>query len=537
MKKKLKAVVGIITAVIPLVCLLNPVIVAAQKTYASSETHQVNGVCLLCGVSSPGNPVNNTSLDDYSTFNITAGILGTSVEQTLIFPSGSAAGCDSLVIGIGSGNALLSASLFGGVTVETYNGATANNDAHVVDSSVLRLLQCNTRAEVLLHPQQQFDRVKIRLSSSLVGLLTGFRVYYAFRKRSPDNPLYLPPEGMVCGAPYIIIQNHQPYVRYNVRIIYTAFSNLIQDTSYTAAGDSIRLPYYANFAGSQGDIYVQAVDTVRGCLSDSTHHSYFAGSTSVLPRVDVDSVHICQGDTAVLHAVQVTPNALYSILWYSAPTGGTLLYTGPDFRVAPAITTSYYVTAKGSCEYPKRIAVKVQVTPRIPPVLDRDTLFLIIGASDTVRAVSPAGATFRWYTAATGGTLIYTGSNLSVSFTTAGTYYYYVESVVDGCVSSRTRVVIVVSNSLRTSAAKTAITFYPNPATGLIRVVYPKDLSGAWFTINDLSGRSVHRSVITARNVIKLPPSIPAGTYVVQIHVSGNPNTISGSIVISPLQK
>lgn len=87
-------------------------------------------MCLLCSVSFPENPVRNDNLNDYSAFVINVGLLGVSVEQTLIFPTPGASGCDSLIVGIGSGDPVLSVSLFGGVTVETYNGSVANNHMH-----------------------------------------------------------------------------------------------------------------------------------------------------------------------------------------------------------------------------------------------------------------------------------------------------------------------------------------------------------------------------------------------------------------------
>ena len=114
------------------------------QVYANSQTNGVTGICLLCGVSNPDNPINNGNLNDYSTFNITVGLLGVTVYQTLIFPAASTTGCDSLIIGIGSGNTALSVNLLAGLTVQTFNGSVVNNDAQTVDSTHLRL-QGNSR--------------------------------------------------------------------------------------------------------------------------------------------------------------------------------------------------------------------------------------------------------------------------------------------------------------------------------------------------------------------------------------------------------
>lgn len=509
---------------------------SAQKTYANSQTNQVNGVCLLCGVTSPNNPVNASSLDDYSTFVINVGLLGVSVEQTLIFPAASNAGCDSLVIGIGSSNTVLSANLFGGVTVETYNGTTANNDAKVVSSGILRLLDCNTRAEVLLRPTAQFDRVKIKLSSALLGLLTSFHLYYAYKKNSIANPVYSPQEGIVCGATPVLIQNHQEGVDYHIRIIYSGLSTIFLDTAYVVQNnDTVFLPPYDRFASAQGDIYIQAVNPVTGCKSDSVHHAYWAGSASALPNVDADSVHICQGDTATLHATQVLFNPLYSNVWYNAAAGGTLLYTGDIFKVSPATTTTYFVTGKAYCEYPSRRPVKVQVTPRTPPALVNNPLSVVLNTTDTLRAISPADAVFRWYNAPAGGTLLFTGSKLPVHPVTTDTLHYYVESVVDGCVSSRTHAIVVVTLTYGLADNKENMTgqldFYPNPTTGQVWFKENKAFKNSMVVINSMDGIPVYQTILKT-NSVQLPGSLPAGAYVIQLRTKTG-KIYSGKVLIS----
>ncbi|HVI44699.1 MAG TPA: hypothetical protein VM802_07510, partial [Chitinophaga sp.] len=170
-----------------LLCLL--VRQANAQVYANTENNGVSGtgICIGCGVLNSGNAV-NPNLTDYSTFSITAGLLDVAVYQTLIFPAASTTGCDSLIIRIGSSNAVLSAAILGGVTVQTFNGSTPNNDAQAVSTSILRILQGNQDGEILLKPAQTFDRVKVTLTSSLVGLLSSFRIYFALRKPSVATP-------------------------------------------------------------------------------------------------------------------------------------------------------------------------------------------------------------------------------------------------------------------------------------------------------------------------------------------------------------
>lgn len=493
-----------------------------QPTYATSQTNQVTGICIGCGVVNPNNPINNSNLTDYSTFTITAGLLNVSVSQTLIFPAASSTGCDSLIIGIGSGNTLLSVALFGGVKVETLLGSTSNNDSQTISTGILRLLECNTRAEVHLRPGRQFDRVKVTVSSSLLGLLQSFRLYYAYKKNSVPDPLFFPPEGVNCGAPKVPVLNHQPGINYNVQIIYAAFFNPVFDTAYTVINsDTITLPFWTRFAGAQGDIYVQAVNSITGCTSDTVRHAYFAGSSSALPLVNADSVHICRGDSVTLVASQAVNNPLYSLLWYDAPAGGNLLFTGASYRVSPAATDTFYVAGRASCEYPFRAPVKIQVTQKTPPVLADDTLFVTINTTDTLRAISPAGATFRWYTAPTGGTLLFTGNKFAVTPVTLDAIIYYVESELNGCISSsRTRAIVKPVNSLRMTTDKQdlpgPLEVYPNPTTGYLRFKGLPAAPGSMLTVSDLHGHILLQRTLQ-NNYQVLPSTLPAGTYLLQL--------------------
>jgi hypothetical protein len=421
------------------------------QVYANSQVNGVTGLCLICGVSNPNNPVNNSNVNDYSTFNITAGLLGTTVYQTLLFPAVSTTGCDSLIIGIGSGDALLSVNLFAGITVQTFNGTTANNDVQQITASNLSLLQNNTRAEVRLKPANTFDRVKITLSSSLVGLLNGFRLYYAYHTPGtptpvvtdstaicagdsatlsatgasgatirwynaagggsllftgnnyrvspaatttyyaeatlngcnslrkpvkvtvnprPANPVYSVPQGFVCGNATLPVTNHTNGINYRVAVHYVPFDGLPGDTSYLVINnDTITVPQRLPVIGSSimVNVYVQAINPLTGCTSDTISNLFIQGASARIPTVNADSITICKGDTATFIASNPILN-LVEFSWYDAPTGGNLLFTGATFKTSPSVTTSYYVEAKFNCVFPVRKAVKVIVTKLPAPV-------------------------------------------------------------------------------------------------------------------------------------------------------------------------
>jgi hypothetical protein len=419
------------------------------QVYSNSQTNGVTGLCVLCSVNNPNNAVGSTSLNDYSTFSITAGLLGTTVYQTLIFPAVSTTGCDSLIIGIGSSDALLSVNLFSGITVQTFNGVTANNDVQQITSSSLRLLQSNTRAEVLLKPVNTFDRVKITLSSSLVGLLNGFRLYYAYHKPiiptptaidstaicaggtttltatgitgstirwynaanggtllftgsnyvvstantatyyaeanvngctssrkpvkvivnpKPANPVYLVPQGIVCGSAALLVSNYTSGINYSVSIHYVPLLAPTFDTAYTVINSNLVVtPAVVIANGGQAYVNIQAVNSVTGCRSDTVSSIIVIGSSARLPVVNVDSITICKGDTAAFTASNPVSTQV-QFFWYDAPFGGNLLFIGPTFKISPQITTTYYVAARYTCEFPTRKAIKVIVTKLPDPI-------------------------------------------------------------------------------------------------------------------------------------------------------------------------
>ena len=318
----------------------------AQKVYATTQDNGVSGLCLLCGVSNPSNPVNNSSLTDYSTFNETVGLLGVSVYQDLIFPGvNTDVGCDSLVVGLGSGSALLSVALLGGVTIESYNGTTPNGDVTNVSTAILRLLSgAGAEGEVFFVPQKSFDRVRISLNSSLAGALTSLELYYAYTDKT------------VLTAP-------------------------------TLSGGN--------------------------------------------------AVTLCSGSTAVLTASANDTAA--TLNWFTQPSGGTPVYTGSSYSVSPATTTTYYVESDlGSCSSPARTAVKVTVNalPVVPGLVNA-SLTVCSGNPATFSVMNPeSGVTYNWYTVATGGTPVATGTQYTIqAATTSQNYYLEADSASSGCAS------------------------------------------------------------------------------------------------------
>jgi gliding motility-associated-like protein len=159
-----------------------------------------------------------------------------------------------------------------------------------------------------------------------------------------------------------------------------------------------------------------------------------------IPVVPVATdANICSGSSAVL--IATAPGGTYQ--WFNAPTGGTLLFTGASYTT-PALTTTtqYYVqTTVLGCTSPRTIVtVTVNPAPVAPTALGAT---ICAGQSAALTATAPGGS-YEWYSSATGGALLGTGTTYN-SPPLATSTTYYVQSVSAGCAGPRTAVTVVVN--------------------------------------------------------------------------------------------
>src|SRR5690606_20058607 len=115
-----------------------------------------------------------------------------------------------------------------------------------------------------------------------------------------------------------------------------------------------------------------------------------------------------------------------TVRWYSAASGGTLLHTGTSFTT-PSLsgTDPYYAescnTSTG-CKAPTRKQIQAGINP-IPATAGGSNVGRCgPGTVALAATVGSGGNTVRWYSAASGGTLLHTGTSFttpSLSGTTA----------------------------------------------------------------------------------------------------------------------
>ncbi|WP_291144694.1 gliding motility-associated C-terminal domain-containing protein [Flavobacterium sp. UBA7680] len=160
---------------------------------------------------------------------------------------------------------------------------------------------------------------------------------------------------------------------------------------------------------------------------------------------------VCAGATPTLTA---TPAAGTTLAWYSSAASTTPLITGNTFTT-PVLNanTTYYIgiSRVAGCEGNVRVPVVLNVSnPVAPAVNNAGTAICSTGATQqtTLTLLNPIpGTTYSWYSVASGGVALATGTTYSPTVP-LGTTTFYVEGAIGSCVSPTRTTVNVVSTAV-----------------------------------------------------------------------------------------
>lgn len=181
--------------------------------------------------------------------------------------------------------------------------------------------------------------------------------------------------------------------------------------------------------------YVQT--TVNGCTSARTPVVVTVNPTPVAPTAL--GAAICNNTSVTLEAT--APGGNYE--WYEAASGGLPIKSSSTYTT-PALTatTTYYVqTVDNGCPSARTaVTVMVDAVPDAPTISGVD---ICSGTATTLTPTAPGGM-YRWFNQASGGTPLATAASFNTPTLTASTTYY-VQTIVNGCVSSRVPVAVTVN--------------------------------------------------------------------------------------------
>ncbi len=230
----------------------------------------------------------------------------------------------------------------------------------------------------------------------------------------------------------------------------TVGSNMISgatSASYTTAALGSSITYWVRRVGA-----APCSNTTGGVAQTIT-----VNSLSTAPTAITGTTTICNGGSTTLSVSGGSPGTGASWKWYSGSCGGTLVGTGSSVTVSPTSNTTYYARAEGTCNTTTCASATVTVNSLSAAATGITGTTTICNGGSTTLSVSGGslgtGASWKWYSGSCGGTLVGTGSSVTVSPTSNTTYYVRAEGT---CNTTTCASATVTVNSL--SAAATGIT-------------------------------------------------------------------------------
>jgi gliding motility-associated-like protein len=198
----------------------------------------------------------------------------------------------------------------------------------------------------------------------------------------------------------------------------------------------------------------------------------------------------CVGNTLQFNGTSTTSNGVATNQWnWTFGDGGTAAVQNPmhTYNSAGTFNVNLQTIANDGCVADTTKEVLVNARPVVDVV--NDSLYLCIGDDATWTVQNPvAGATYNWYDAATGGTLLGSGTSYTANNIT-GTTLVYVEGVVAGCVSdTRKEAVALILPTLATpvvvvdSVGSNLLRFRWNAVPGAIGYEVSVNGGSSWTT-------------------------------------------------------
>jgi len=192
----------------------------------------------------------------------------------------------------------------------------------------------------------------------------------------------------------------------------------------------------------------RAVVTSGVCSSStSSVATVTVNSNTAITTQSTSPAPVCAGSTIGDITVAASGTGTVTYQWYSntsaSNTGGTLLTGETGTSYTPTNTTAgnyyYYAIATSSCSTASSSVATVVVNPLPPvPVASNQTVCSNGSPTQTLTATA-TGGTITWYTAATGGSLVASPTQVGV-----GSITYYAESSNETC-SSLTRTAVTLT--------------------------------------------------------------------------------------------
>ncbi len=402
-----------------------------ERVYATSQT---NGG-LLGTVSNAANVV-GSGINTSASLSVPLGALGVaSAYVQPRFGSTLPAGT-STHLKIGVNPTLLGAGIT--VNVQAYNGTTAVG-ASVNMGALLSLLNGQYTEEIVFTPQTSggtpvsYNGVRVTLNGGLLSIAANVDVYYAYYLQdasasiacdAPAEVLYGSTGALLSGVNQV--ENPQNAIDGNTNTFTRLRSNVgVLDKTY------IRSLY--NTLSRSGDSVRVILRNPGGLLQASL----LATNLTITTYNNKTSNGALELDESILSLSLLPGSTDVQVLTYPVI---------PEFNRIEVSIGQGLLNALGDLYVYEvsRIGKGPEVTS--PQFVD-DVAYACYGNPVTLNIASPlANSIYRWYTVAAGGTSVFTGTSYAPDTTIAGTRFFYVSEMRNGCTdeTGRTPVKLVV---------------------------------------------------------------------------------------------
>ncbi|MCX6316735.1 MAG: gliding motility-associated C-terminal domain-containing protein [Bacteroidetes bacterium] len=221
---------------------------------------------------------------------------------------------------------------------------------------------------------------------------------------------------------------------------------------YTYSWNTTPVQTGATATGLASGSYTCTITDAGGCTS--SYSGTVPLNNNAAMNATANPLAVCPGTSATLIA-NVTTGNLTSFTW----NPGAL--TGASVVVTPANTTTYTVNGTNTlgCTVNAQVTVTVNPVPAAPVV---SNITVCPGANAVLQIQGPlAGHIYYWYDAATGGTLLGTGTSYTLTNVTTNTTVYTEAENGTGCKSATRTPVTVTVDVLPTAPTVNNVTVCP----------------------------------------------------------------------------
>jgi gliding motility-associated-like protein len=205
----------------------------------------------------------------------------------------------------------------------------------------------------------------------------------------------------------------------------TKINHLFTGSTYTTGPLNANATYYIE--ATNGSCLSPALGSVQVIMN----------AVPAAPLVTNSTLAVCSGSAATLSIASQQAGLTYK--WYTTATGGTPVFTGVDF-ITTGLTsgTSYYAEAvnAGGCISASRTPVNITVNA-LPQVTAQGAAVCPGTAASLTASSTDQNTTINWYSSATGGSILLTGTTVTTpALNTSTTYYAEAVDNATNCVST-----------------------------------------------------------------------------------------------------